>query len=156
MKEPSQGWWAIENYLITKWVQVYDLTLKKLKHGWWQKKFLQHLSRAKLSSMEEVPIILTYQARTYSGEFHPVSGAGSNQVWFLVINNFYNGPRCYMDGRWLFHSQTRKFEDLAEYFGEYMLAWYQWCPTPHITWNIVNGVLLSSSHLILLMAKPML
>ena len=53
--------------------------------------------------MERALISFEHKGKKYSGEFSSVAGAGSNQLWHLMIDNFYYGRLRYSD-RWVFDS----------------------------------------------------
>jgi hypothetical protein len=75
-----------------------------------------------LAKMESVPITFTHKGKLYSGYFHAVQGAGSSQVWHLMINDYYYGRLRYTD-KWVFDSQI--MPEMAEEFGSYITGWFQ-------------------------------
>lgn len=71
---------------------------------------------------DKIPIQFEHNGKQYSGSFDPVFGAGGN-TWYLMINQYYYGRLRLNDRGWVFDGD--KFKDLAEYFGQYMIAWHQ-------------------------------
>jgi hypothetical protein len=72
---------------------------------------------------EKIPITFEYQGKTYSGSFNAVCGAGVDTgVWYLMINNFYYGRLRTSSFGWFFDGNI--FNDLADYFGAYVIACY--------------------------------
>jgi hypothetical protein len=69
-----------------------------------------------------VPISFQYGQKLYSGTFHIVCGTGHEYVWHLYLNSFYYGNLQYTD-RWVFSGSD--FQCLADFFGDYLTAWYQ-------------------------------
>lgn len=73
--------------------------------------------------MNDVPITFEYKGKIYKGFFSAVSGGGAN-VWHLMINNYYYGVLVLTEKYgWKFHGNA--FEDMGEYFGNYMVLWYE-------------------------------
>ena len=69
------------------------------------------------------------------------NGASTNS-WHLMIDNYYKGSLIYyedwppglpmdlskrgnVERKWRFASPIGMFEDLADFFGDYLIAWYQ-------------------------------
>ena len=71
---------------------------------------------------EKAHIIFTHLGKEYAGYFNPVFGSGGN-VWYLMVDNYYLGRLRLNDQGWFFDG--KQFTELAEYFGEYLTAWYQ-------------------------------
>jgi len=69
----------------------------------------------------DAPIEFEYKGKSYKGSFHLISGTGHRYVWQLYLNNFFYGSLRYSD-RWVFEGSEMR--DMAEYFGEYIVAWY--------------------------------
>ncbi len=75
--------------------------------------------------MQQIPITFNYQGQLYRGSLSPVSGSAAHgSLWHLMINNFYRGQLLNTDNGWVFHSQTAVFKELEDYFGDYIIAWY--------------------------------
>ena len=73
--------------------------------------------------MEHIPINFEHEGKNYSGYFNKVAGAGSSSVWHLYDhNNYFLGKLRYTD-HWIFDG--KKFTELANFFGDYVIAWYQ-------------------------------
>ena len=71
--------------------------------------------------MEHIPIKFEYEGKQYAGKFVAVSGSGKNH-FHLMIDNFYKGQLVYGEYHgWQFHEG---FKGMAEYFGDYIVAWY--------------------------------
>ncbi len=69
---------------------------------------------------EKIPITFEHGGKTYTGTFDAIFGAG-NSVWYLMINKRYYGRLRICDFGWFFDGN--QFNELADYFGEYMIAW---------------------------------
>lgn len=76
--------------------------------------------------MIDIPISFEYQNQTYTGVLSQVSGGGSNAKFHLMINKFYEGQLMHTETQgWRFTSQTGKFTELSQFFGDYVTAWLQ-------------------------------
>jgi len=75
--------------------------------------------------VEKVPIKFDHDGQHYDGHFAPVSGAGSSATFHLMINNYYFGRLRMGPQGWVFDSNSGLFAKLADYFGDYVTAWYQ-------------------------------
>ena len=73
--------------------------------------------------MDHIPVSFDYKGKHYSGSLDEVAGAGA-MVWHLMIGNYYRGRFTYMD-KWIFFSNDKMFEDMADYFGEVVTLWYE-------------------------------
>lgn len=74
--------------------------------------------------MDRVPITFEFQGKKYSGYFTHVNGAGSSSMFHLTVDRYHIGQLWFSD-RWRFESNsTPEMRDLAEYFGDYVTAWY--------------------------------
>ena len=81
---------------------------------------------------KNIPIEFDYQGKHYKGFLDEVSGSGTHIgcSWHLCL---YRGKHLYYNGHLTYHeksgfrftSQTGKFEDLTEFFGEYIMLWYE-------------------------------
>jgi hypothetical protein len=74
---------------------------------------------------DRIPITFEHSGKKYIGSFSSVHGAGQN-VWYLTDNkNFYLGRLRLSRDQWVFDAtpKTQELCDLAEYFGEYLMAW---------------------------------
>lgn len=76
--------------------------------------------------MADIPVSFDYKGKHYSGFLSEVTGGGGS-VWHLMINRFYWGQLHYYPSRdeFRFTSQTREFEDISDFFGEVIIAWYE-------------------------------
>lgn len=75
---------------------------------------------------DKIPIAFEYEGKNYMGEFGRVSGSGSTASFHLTVNNFFQGQLINTENYgWKFWSNSGKFQGLSEYFGEYLMAWYQ-------------------------------
>lgn len=74
--------------------------------------------------MQKVPITFDHAGKQFTGTFDPVHGAGGN-VFHLTIDNYYCGRLRYAD-KWVFDPTPKSegFNELADYFGDYVTAWY--------------------------------
>lgn len=70
-----------------------------------------------------VPVTFEYKSKTYKGELQRVMGAGD--VFYLMVDNFYWGRLRYVN-EWVFdtNDKTVGMEQLAEYLGGVVIAWY--------------------------------
>lgn len=68
-----------------------------------------------------IPVTFTYLKKEYKGYLSPVTGSGG--VFHLMIDKRYRGQLIHTD-KWEFYSNDRMFEELAEYFGQVVVAWY--------------------------------
>ena len=62
-----------------------------------------------------IPVSFEYRGKNYEGIFHRVQGGGAT-VWHLMINDFYYG-RLTHTGKWIFSSNSKEMEELADCFG---------------------------------------
>jgi hypothetical protein len=74
--------------------------------------------------MNKIPVSFEYNGKQLVGEFSEVGGSGGS-TWHLLIDKYYKGSLMIIQDKWVFHSQTREMEDLADYFGSVLIAWYQ-------------------------------
>lgn len=75
----------------------------------------------------DIPITFEYKGLTYTGRLSRISGSGSTSSFHLYIGKFYRGKLWYSDypgHTWRFASNDRMFEELAEWFGMYVIEWY--------------------------------
>ena len=82
--------------------------------------------------MTEIPIKFDHQGKHYKGFFSEVTGAGKliGRDWHLML---YKKGGVYYYGHLMYHeqtgfrfaSQTGEFEDLTEFFGQYVMLWYE-------------------------------
>jgi hypothetical protein len=70
--------------------------------------------------MDKIPIEFEHKGKRYSGSLDAICGAGGN-TWYLMINNYYYGRLRVNERGWFFDGNM--FNELADYFGEYMIAW---------------------------------
>jgi hypothetical protein len=71
--------------------------------------------------MDKIQIEFEHEGKRYSGSLDAISGAGGN-TWYLMINQRYYGRLRVNERGWFFDGNM--FNELADYFGEYMIAWY--------------------------------
>ncbi len=72
---------------------------------------------------EKVPISFEYKGKIQKGYFSPISGSGAN-VWHLMINDYYRGNLQFTERNgWQFFGNS--FEDMGDFFGDYMVAWVE-------------------------------
>lgn len=77
--------------------------------------------------MERIPVNFEQLGKIYSGYFKKVAGAGQEGVWYLMDDkNFYLGRLRQYQDQWVFDDSkpVNKLNELAEYFGEVITAWY--------------------------------
>lgn len=65
----------------------------------------------------KTPISFDYKGKHYEGTLSEVKGAGT-KTWHLTINGYHRGQLLLLDRGWAFFSNSREFEELADYFGE--------------------------------------
>ena len=73
----------------------------------------------------EIPIKFVLNGRQYSGFLNSVLRTG--QIFHLMIDHYYIGQFFYTE-RWEFHGNKldgHNTEELADFFGDYLRAWYQ-------------------------------
>ncbi|RYE36336.1 MAG: hypothetical protein EOP48_29685 [Sphingobacteriales bacterium] len=63
-----------------------------------------------------VPLYFTHESGVTFGEFIQVSGAGSTEVFFLMVDDYYKG-RLRFSNKWIFDGA---YETLAEDFGLFL------------------------------------
>ncbi len=85
-------------------------------------------------SDDKIPIRLTYHGQEYNGFFSPVSGGASKSLFFLTLINppgkqpgEYNCGQLWLTDNfgWHFASNNHLFEDMVDFFADYVVAWYQ-------------------------------
>ena len=69
-----------------------------------------------------IPITFTYKNQTFRATLEEVHGAGNN-VWHLMCNHYYLGRLRLAGTLWYFDGN--QFNELANYFGDYLIAWYE-------------------------------
>lgn len=77
--------------------------------------------------MDTVPISFEHVGKKYSGHFSEIHGASQN-VWHLQDDgNFYLGRLRQANDKWVFDPtpKTEELAEMAEFFGDYLTAWYQ-------------------------------
>lgn len=75
--------------------------------------------------MDEIPISFEYKGKQYAAVFRPVSGSATNVLFHLIINKFYHGQLILTENYgWKFTSNDGMFEELSDFFGDYITAWY--------------------------------
>ena len=76
--------------------------------------------------MDKVPIIFEHKGKQYSGEFCKVAGGGSSSLFHLSVDNYHWGQLFYTQWGWQFYSNSDpELNELSEFFGGYITAWYQ-------------------------------
>jgi len=74
--------------------------------------------------MQRIPIPFEHKGISYQGVLINIAGAGNTgSVFHLMINNFYKGTLMYTN-TWVFHSNNGMFNDMADEFGYFVMAWY--------------------------------
>lgn len=76
--------------------------------------------------MQTIPITFEHKGNRYTGYFQSVAGAGSSQIFHLMIDNYYYGRLRTSDRGWVFDSNSG-MEDMAQLFGEHIKAFYNSC-----------------------------
>lgn len=75
---------------------------------------------------DKIPITFEYEGKQYSGHFSQVSGAASSGTFHLMIDHYYCGQLILTENfGWQFTSQTKKFQELSDFFGQYIEAWVE-------------------------------
>jgi hypothetical protein len=80
--------------------------------------------------MESIPIKFQCEAKKYMCHLSHVIGAGTTSCYHLQDDkNFYLGRLRWseFENKWVFDSspKTKDLEQLADYFGDVVTAWYQ-------------------------------
>lgn len=77
--------------------------------------------------MDHIPVKFDCNGKKYAGYFCPVSGAGATSTFHLSINNYYWGRLRQGNEKWVFDCTPKnpEFAELADFFGEYLTAWYE-------------------------------
>jgi hypothetical protein len=75
--------------------------------------------------MIHIPIKFEYEGKIFSGYFASTQGSGGN-VWQLLIDKYFYGILVIND-QWVFHGNKlgEKFSELADFLGDYLIAWYE-------------------------------
>jgi hypothetical protein len=75
--------------------------------------------------MVKIPIEFDYNGEHYKGHFSQPFGTGGS-VWHLMIDNFYFGQLLYSETNgWSFHDNKGMMQDMADYFGNIVMLWYE-------------------------------
>lgn len=69
-----------------------------------------------------MPIYFEHNGKRYSGYFSRVYGAAGENVWQLLLNNYFVGNLRLTDD-WVFEGNS--MSELADFFGDYIMAWYE-------------------------------
>jgi hypothetical protein len=64
------------------------------------------------------------KGKHYEGTFSEVSGAAA-KMWHLTINSYHRGQLHLLERGWVFFSNSGDFEELAGYFGDIVMLWYE-------------------------------
>lgn len=76
--------------------------------------------------MERIPVTFEHNEKTFTGHLGKVMGAGSGSVWYLMDDkDFYKGRLRKHNDQWVFDSSKDDLSELAEYLGDYVIAWMQ-------------------------------
>lgn len=87
----------------------------------------------------DIPVTFNYKGNEYKGFFSQVSGSGSTAMFHLNVNGYHWGQLSYVQGHdgfnggptavkagWRFASnQHPELEEMADYFGDVVIAWFQ-------------------------------
>lgn len=73
--------------------------------------------------MDQIPITFTHNNKQYSGILSEVMGAGSTEVWHLMIDDYYYGRLRIANGKFVFDS-NRGMEDIVDQLEGYVISWY--------------------------------
>jgi hypothetical protein len=65
----------------------------------------------------KIPVTFEYEGKEYNGFLVSVPGAG-NQMFHLMVNNYYKGQLFLTEQGWRFSSQNKKLEHLQNVFVE--------------------------------------
>ena len=72
----------------------------------------------------KIPFVFTLNDRTYSGHFNQVSGAGTNGMWHLIIDNYYYGQLFDTEHfGWKFGG-NKLFEGAPDFIAEVLMCSY--------------------------------
>jgi len=78
---------------------------------------------------DNIPVSFEYKGRKYEGRFKAVNGGGSSGHWHLEIEKndryYYFGQLLKTESGWSFSCQDGYLNDLAEFFGDVVTAWYE-------------------------------
>lgn len=75
--------------------------------------------------MTLIPIEFDYEGKHYKGHFREIAGA-AGRLWHLMIDNYYYGQLVLSDNYgWAFHNNKGLMADLADYFGDIVMMWYE-------------------------------
>jgi hypothetical protein len=69
-----------------------------------------------------VPITFTWRGKNYRGILEVPNGAGGSS-WHLTINNYHFGGLVSTLQGWRFFSNSGYFEDLGDFFADYITAY---------------------------------
>jgi len=77
--------------------------------------------------MDDIPIMFEHNGKTYKGRFSSVYGTGQNEWHLMDDKNFYRGTLRMNKDQWVFDPtpKTLELSDLADFFGEYLIAWHE-------------------------------
>lgn len=74
--------------------------------------------------IDHIPVSFDYKGKHYEGSLDEVNGSGG-RTWFLNINKYHRGQLLFVNDKFVFYGSDKMFEDLAEFFGEIIMLWYE-------------------------------
>jgi hypothetical protein len=73
----------------------------------------------------DIPISFEWKRKEYVGYFSELHGAGGN-IWFLTVNKRHWGQLILTQNHgWGFFNNKDEMKELADYFGDCIIAWYE-------------------------------
>ena len=77
--------------------------------------------------LDNIPIQFESEGKYYDGFLTRTTGAADTNTFYLMIDTFYCGQLCMNMHGWAFYGtpKTKHFEQLGEYFGSYLTAWFE-------------------------------
>ncbi|MDF2381306.1 hypothetical protein JMG10_07510 [Nostoc ellipsosporum NOK] len=72
----------------------------------------------------EIPVSFEYNGRGYKGILSRVYGGGDAHNYHLYVNKYYWGILFLGPAGWRFGSKKTELEEIADYFGDVVQAWY--------------------------------
>lgn len=74
--------------------------------------------------VNNIPISFDYKDKYYDGHWDEISGAAA-RTWYLTINKYHYRQLLFVNDRFVFYSNSKEMEVIAELFGEHLMLWYQ-------------------------------
>jgi hypothetical protein len=72
-----------------------------------------------------IPVSFEWKGKKHVGYFSEPHGSGGN-IWFLTVNKYHWGQLILKHhNEWAFYNSKDEMKELADYFGDCIVAWYQ-------------------------------